>query len=129
VGAFDQIDPRDIKVAKLLTGGLAVNGTAAFAAPANNNATRHRYLLSFETGYTAAFAANAVQLEDVNGNLLVHAGLWTGQQIVLPIPMPVGIPGQNGLQLRNTLVAGAAFQAWVMFADLRTQLTAEIFRT
>jgi hypothetical protein len=115
-------NPSDVKVAKLLTAGLAVNGTAAFAAPANN-ANRNRYLLGFQVGYSANFAASGVQLEDVNGNLLVHAGTWVGQAFdFIGQPLLVGVPGANGLVLRNTMVAGEAFQAWVMFADIQGAL-------
>jgi hypothetical protein len=116
-------DPRDVKVAKLLTAGLAVNGTSAFAAPANNNATRNRYLLGFQVSYSANFAASGVQLEDVNGNLLVHVGTWVGDYInLIGQPLLVGAPGANGLVVRNTMVAGEAFQAWVMFADIQGAL-------
>ena len=114
-------DPRDVKVAALTSGGLAIGASTNFAAPANNIATRNRYLLAFQCDQEATFTANAFALEDINGNLLIRASVWTNEVFTLiGQPLLVGVPGANGLRITNVgPTAGKSCSAWVMFADIQ----------
>jgi hypothetical protein len=117
-------DPRDVKVATLQA-TLPGAGPANFAAPANNNANKHRYLLAFAVGdYSAVLAYHQIALEDINGNLLIAASTYLPSvATVLIQPLVVGVPGANGLRLRS-LTAGPdqAVAAWVQFADVSSPI-------
>ena len=129
MGLLDQIDPRDVKQDVLLV-SLAAGGVGVFAGAAVAIATKHRYLLAYSCHNRSNAAFDPITLEDQNGNDLVTFGGFQRDSFILNMPMIVGIPGQNGLQIRN-IGAGAAqnFCAWVQFADLSSQLTKDIFRS
>lgn len=126
-------NPTDVRVA-FLEGLVATPaaGVTPFPAPGTVNATRIRYLLGFSIADRSLAGVSLVTVEDQNGNVLGgDPGTRTppGFCMFINQPILVGIPGQNALQIRNRGTLADNFSAVVWFADVRSPLTPEIFRS
>jgi hypothetical protein len=131
MGAFDQIDPRYVRVS--FYDGTAVTAAGATrAAPAPGTAVAAmRYLLGFSIGDRSLAGVELVTVEDQNGNVLGGdpAARTPPGFCMLNVPIPVGLPNANALQIRNRGTVGENLSFVLWFADLPLALSAEIFRS
>jgi len=125
---YPYFNPRVVRVAILNVGGIAAGGTAAFPAPATQNANAIRYIIGMSATLPSANTQGFVSLIDGNGNLIFALPMLSGA--TWPPLQPLVVPGaNNALSVRNDSAVVAQIQACVVFADVRQDLTPELFRS